>query len=89
VKSDPPRHEPSQGLAPLIVREVFPMSRMREEDTSVLLVEQNAPMSLEIADHAYVLDDGAIGYSGPARARGRRGARPDAGERKRRGVEVA
>ena len=59
--------EPSQGLAPLIVREVFRIvSRMRDEGISVLLVEQNARMSLEIADHAYVLDDGAIVYSGPA-----------------------
>ena len=37
---------------------------MRDEGISVLLVEQNARMSLEIADHAYVLDDGAIVYSG-------------------------
>jgi branched-chain amino acid transport system ATP-binding protein len=60
--------EPSQGLAPLIVREVFRVvAQMRAEGISVLLVEQNARMSLEIADHAYVLDDGAIVYSGPAR----------------------
>jgi len=60
--------EPSQGLAPLIVREVFRIvTRMRDEGISVLLVEQNARMSLEIADHAYVLDDGAVVYSGPAR----------------------
>ena len=59
--------EPSQGLAPLVVREVFRIvSRMRDEGISVLLVEQNARMSLEIADHAYVLDDGNIVYSGPA-----------------------
>jgi branched-chain amino acid transport system ATP-binding protein len=59
--------EPSQGLAPLIVREVFRIvARMREEGISVLLVEQNARMGLEIADHAYVLDDGSIVYSGPA-----------------------
>ncbi len=60
--------EPSQGLAPLIVREVFRVvSHMRDEGISVLLVEQNARMSLEIADHAYVIDDGAIVYSGGAR----------------------
>jgi branched-chain amino acid transport system ATP-binding protein len=60
--------EPSQGLAPLIVKEVFRIvAQMREEGISVLLVEQNARMSLEIADHAYVLDDGAIVYSGGAR----------------------
>jgi branched-chain amino acid transport system ATP-binding protein len=60
--------EPSQGLAPLIVREVFRIvARMRDEGISVLLVEQNARMSLEVADHAYVLDDGHVVYSGPAR----------------------
>jgi branched-chain amino acid transport system ATP-binding protein len=60
--------EPSQGLAPLVVREVFRVvSQMRDEGISVLLVEQNARMTLEIADHAYVLDDGSIVYSGNAR----------------------
>ncbi|MGC8470538.1 MAG: ABC transporter ATP-binding protein, partial [Acetobacteraceae bacterium] len=59
--------EPSEGLAPLIVRDVFRIvSRMRDEGISVLLVEQNVRMSLEVADIAYVLDDGAIVYSGPA-----------------------
>ena len=60
--------EPSQGLAPLIVREVFRIvAQMRDEGISVLLVEQNARMSLEISDYAYVLDNGSIVYSGPAR----------------------
>ena len=60
--------EPSQGLAPLIVKDVFRIvSQMRAESISVLLVEQNARMSLEIAHTAYVLDDGAIVYSGNAR----------------------
>jgi branched-chain amino acid transport system ATP-binding protein len=60
--------EPSQGLAPLLVKEVFRVvAQMRDEGISVLLVEQNARMSLEIADHAYVLDDGGIVYSGSAR----------------------
>jgi branched-chain amino acid transport system ATP-binding protein len=60
--------EPSQGLAPLIVREVFRIvAQMRAEGISVLLVEQNVRMSLEIADHAYVLDHGHVVYSGPAR----------------------
>jgi branched-chain amino acid transport system ATP-binding protein len=60
--------EPSQGLAPLIVREVFRIvTQMRSEGITVLLVEQNVRMSLEIADHAYVLDDGHVVYSGPAR----------------------
>ena len=60
--------EPSQGLAPLIVREVFRIvQQMKTEGISVLLVEQNARMSLEIADNAYVLDDGIVVYSGPAK----------------------
>jgi branched-chain amino acid transport system ATP-binding protein len=60
--------EPSQGLAPLVTREVFRIvAQMRSEGISVLLVEQNVRMSLEIADHAYVLDDGHVVYSGPAR----------------------
>ena len=59
--------EPSQGLAPLIVREVFRIvTKMRAEGISVLLVEQNVRMSLEVADHAYVLDDGQVVYSGTA-----------------------
>jgi branched-chain amino acid transport system ATP-binding protein len=59
--------EPSQGLAPLVVRDVFRVvAQMRASGISVLLVEQNARMSLEIADHAYVLDDGRIVYSGKA-----------------------
>jgi branched-chain amino acid transport system ATP-binding protein len=60
--------EPSQGLAPLVVREVFRIvTEMRSEGISVLLVEQNARMSLEVADFAYVLDDGRVVYSGTAR----------------------
>ncbi len=59
--------EPSQGLAPLITREVFRIvAQMRAAGISVLLVEQNVRMSLEIADHAYVLDGGRVVYSGPA-----------------------
>ncbi|HWA80565.1 MAG TPA: ABC transporter ATP-binding protein [Acetobacteraceae bacterium] len=59
--------EPSQGLAPLVVREVFRIvAEMRSDGISVLLVEQNVRMSLEIADYAYVLDDGAIVHAGPA-----------------------
>lgn len=60
--------EPSQGLAPLVVAEVFRIiTEMRREGISVLLVEQNARMSLEIADFAYVLDNGQVVYSGTAR----------------------
>ncbi|HEY5302289.1 MAG TPA: ABC transporter ATP-binding protein [Acetobacteraceae bacterium] len=59
--------EPSQGLAPLIVAEVFRVvTRMREEGLSVLLVEQNVRASLEVADRAYVLDHGQMVWSGSA-----------------------
>jgi len=59
--------EPSQGLAPRIVAEVFRIvERMRGEGMSVLLVEQNVRSSLAIADHAFVLDDGVVVYSGVA-----------------------
>jgi branched-chain amino acid transport system ATP-binding protein len=59
--------EPSQGLAPLLVREVFSViSRMRREGISILLVEQNVRMAVGIADRAYVLDDGRMVYEGPA-----------------------
>jgi branched-chain amino acid transport system ATP-binding protein len=59
--------EPSQGLAPLVVREVMQIvRRMQGEGVSVLLIEQNAPLSLAIADRAYVLDNGKVVYSGAA-----------------------
>jgi branched-chain amino acid transport system ATP-binding protein len=59
--------EPSQGLAPLIVKEVFRVvESMRQEGISVLLVEQNVRVSLAVADRAYVLDEGKIVYSGSA-----------------------
>ena len=82
--------EPSQGLAPLIVREVFRIvQQMKAEGISVLLVEQNARMSLEIADDAYVLDDGIVVYSGRgAGTRRRRSPRPGAGRRQRRGMDA-
>jgi branched-chain amino acid transport system ATP-binding protein len=53
--------EPSQGLAPLIVRDVFNVvASMRKEGIAVLLVEQNVRAAIEIADRVYVLDDGHI-----------------------------
>jgi branched-chain amino acid transport system ATP-binding protein len=61
--------EPSQGLAPLIVQEVMGVVRaMRDEGLSVLLVEQNVPLSLGIADRAYILDDGKVVYAGSCAA---------------------
>jgi branched-chain amino acid transport system ATP-binding protein len=59
--------EPSQGLAPLIVREVFRIvEQMRTEGISVLLVEQNVRVALDVADDAYVIENGQIVYTGPA-----------------------
>jgi branched-chain amino acid transport system ATP-binding protein len=59
--------EPSQGLAPLVVQEVFRVvESMRSEGISVLLVEQNVRAAVEVADRAYVLDDGRVVYEGPA-----------------------
>jgi branched-chain amino acid transport system ATP-binding protein len=59
--------EPSQGLAPLIVREVFKVvTSAREEGISILLVEQNVRAATEIADRAYVLEDGRVVFSGAA-----------------------
>ena len=59
--------EPSQGLAPIIVQQVFEViATMRKEGISVLLVEQNVRAAVEIADRAYVLDDGKVVYEGPA-----------------------
>jgi branched-chain amino acid transport system ATP-binding protein len=59
--------EPSQGLAPRIVRDLFQVvAAMRLEGMSVLLVEQNVRAAVEIADRVYVLDDGRVVYEGPA-----------------------
>ena len=59
--------EPSQGLAPLIVQEVFKVIvAMRNAGMSVLLVEQNVRAAVEIADRAYVLDDGRVIHEGAA-----------------------
>ncbi len=60
--------EPSLGLAPLLVKEIFAVvRRIREAGVTVLLVEQNAHMALEVADRAYVLETGHISMSGNAR----------------------
>lgn len=59
--------EPSQGLAPVIVQEVMrTIARMKKEGMSVLLVEQNAMLALQLADRAYVLSDGEVAYDGSA-----------------------
>ncbi len=61
--------EPSLGLAPLVVREIFQIiHRLRADGVSILLIEQNARAALEVADHGYVLETGAIALQGPAAA---------------------
>lgn len=60
--------EPSMGLAPLIVREIFSViKRLNQAGTTVLLVEQNAKAALNIAHHAYVLETGEIVIEGLAK----------------------
>ena len=59
--------EPSQGLAPMIVQELFKVvTAARREGIAILLVEQNVRAATEIADRAYVLDDGRVVFSGDA-----------------------
>lgn len=59
--------EPSLGLAPLIVRDIFGIiSRLRAEGVTILLVEQNARAALQVADHGYVLETGDLVLEGPA-----------------------
>ncbi len=60
--------EPSFGLAPLIVQELFGILRTinQNERVSMLLVEQNAAMALELADHAYLIETGRVVLSGTA-----------------------
>ena len=60
--------EPSFGLAPLIVAEIFRiMARINAEDgVSMLVVEQNANLALDLAHHAYLLETGRVALSGPA-----------------------
>src|SRR6185503_16858014 len=60
--------EPSFGLAPLIVQEIFRIMRRinAEAKVSMLLVEQNAALALDLADHAYVLETGRVVMSGKA-----------------------
>jgi branched-chain amino acid transport system ATP-binding protein len=59
--------EPSLGLAPRIVSEIFEViTDLRRSGVSVLLVEQNARAALKIADYGYVLETGEITVNGPA-----------------------
>jgi branched-chain amino acid transport system ATP-binding protein len=60
--------EPSFGLAPLIVAEIFRIMRTinQEDGVSMLLVEQNASLALDLADHVYLLETGRVALSGPS-----------------------
>ena len=59
--------EPSLGLAPLLVKEIFRVSvELREQGTTILLVEQNARAALDLADRAYVMESGQVILEGPA-----------------------
>lgn len=60
--------EPSMGLAPVLVNEVFAIIKeLKAEGKTILLVEQNARKALDVADYAYVLERGQIAKSAPAR----------------------
>lgn len=60
--------EPSFGLAPLVVKDIFAIMRRinQEQKVSILLVEQNAKLALDIADTAYLLETGRVVLSGPS-----------------------
>ena len=61
--------EPSMGLAPVLVEQIFNIIReINKQGTSILLVEQNAKMALSIADRAYVLETGSIVLQGSAKS---------------------
>jgi branched-chain amino acid transport system ATP-binding protein len=62
--------EPSFGLAPIMVGQIFDIMRTinEKEKVAILLVEQNAAMALELADHAYLIETGRIVVSGDAKA---------------------
>jgi branched-chain amino acid transport system ATP-binding protein len=61
--------EPSLGLAPNLVEQVFEtLERINDQGVSILLVEQNAFMALEFSDHGYVIERGAVAFSDNAEA---------------------
>jgi branched-chain amino acid transport system ATP-binding protein len=61
--------EPSLGLAPILVREIFDIiKKIREQGTTVLIVEQNVKQTLAIADRAYVLESGRVVMQGTGAA---------------------
>ncbi len=59
--------EPSLGLAPLVVRDIFAIiAKLRSTGVAVLLVEQNARAALQVADYGYVLETGELALEGPS-----------------------
>lgn len=59
--------EPSMGLSPILVKEIFAIiQELHESGITILLVEQNAKMALAVSDRAYVLETGTVSMSGPA-----------------------
>ncbi len=59
--------EPSEGIMPVLVDEMFELfARLRDQGTTILLVEQNVELALGIADRAYIMDQGMIVYEAPA-----------------------
>lgn len=61
--------EPSLGLAPLVIKDIFAVIRkIKEDGVNILLIEQNAKAALDISDYAYVLETGVITMAGPGKA---------------------
>jgi branched-chain amino acid transport system ATP-binding protein len=59
--------EPSLGLAPLIIKEIFRIvAELTKTGVAILLVEQNARAALRVADYGYVLETGEISLAGPS-----------------------
>ena len=61
--------EPSLGLAPLIIKDIFNViQKIKEDGVNILLIEQNAKAALDISDYAYVMETGVITMAGPGKA---------------------
>ena len=62
--------EPSLGLAPLVIKDIFAcIQKIKEDGVNILLIEQNAKAALDISDYAYVMETGVITMAGPGKAR--------------------
>lgn len=61
--------EPSLGLAPLVIKDIFQViQKIKEDGVNILLIEQNAKVALDISDYAYVMETGVITMAGPGKA---------------------